>query len=181
MARYRWDQLILRFDSGQFQCQAKLDGGCAADGRGRSRSPPSAVRSELSIRRQPAQGDRAAALAVDERVPRARTVEPTIPLSHIHHVGHRTPQPESRYALLRALCLTRPSSSSTAPLSRTARTAQLTSPDSHLRAENVRRNQAFQINVTGAMGLANVVKSNLGRFSSPPGIRSTRFPHSTRS
>nr|AQT40876.1 T-complex protein 1 subunit zeta [Glaciozyma antarctica] len=30
------------------------------------------------------------------------------------------------------------------------------------RAENVRRNQAFQINVTGAMGLANVVKSNLG-------------------
>ncbi|KAI5475602.1 chaperonin-containing t-complex zeta subunit, Cct6 [Pseudohyphozyma bogoriensis] len=30
------------------------------------------------------------------------------------------------------------------------------------RAENVRRNQAFQINVTGALGLANVVKSNLG-------------------
>ncbi|KAM0751041.1 T-complex protein 1 zeta subunit [Meredithblackwellia eburnea MCA 4105] len=30
------------------------------------------------------------------------------------------------------------------------------------KAENIRRAQAFQINVTGAMGLANVVKSNLG-------------------
>ncbi|SGY18695.1 BQ5605_C014g07445 [Microbotryum silenes-dioicae] len=30
------------------------------------------------------------------------------------------------------------------------------------RAESVRRNQAFQINATGAIGLANVVKSNLG-------------------
>ena len=30
--------------------------------------------------------------------------------------------------------------------------------------ENVRRAQAFQINVTGAMGLANVVKSNLGQL-----------------
>ena len=30
------------------------------------------------------------------------------------------------------------------------------------RAESVRREQALAVNTTGAMGLANVVKSNLG-------------------
>jgi len=32
------------------------------------------------------------------------------------------------------------------------------------KAESIRRTQALQVNTMGAMGLANVVKSNLGAF-----------------
>ena len=40
------------------------------------------------------------------------------------------------------------------------------------KAESVRRTQALQVNTMGAMGLANVVKSNLGTWTSPGRVES---------
>jgi hypothetical protein len=48
------------------------------------------------------------------------------------------------------------------------------------RADLARREQAFQLNCTGALGLANVVKSNLGALPRPPRLtrsRSSLEPH----
>lgn len=42
------------------------------------------------------------------------------------------------------------------------------------RADLARREQAFQLNCTGALGLANVVKSNLGALSRPPHLTRSR-------
>jgi hypothetical protein len=44
------------------------------------------------------------------------------------------------------------------------------------KAESVRRTQALQVNTMGAMGLANVVKSNLGMYpwDRPRGLARSR-------